>query len=55
MPKHKKGKNSNSMVNDAPRLYNYLQCVVVAQLPYKDFFACIANTTTPVGVLFVRS
>ena len=35
MCKHENDENSNGMVNDAPRLYNYLQCVAVAQLLYK--------------------
>ena len=53
MRKHENDENSNGMVNDAPQLYNYLQCIVVAQLPYKEFVARIAETMTPVGVLFV--
>ena len=55
MRKDETDENSNGMVNDAPWLYNYLQCVAVAQLPYKEFMACIADTTAPVGVLFMRS
>ena len=55
MRKHENVENSNGMANDAPRLYNYLQCVAVAQLPYEEFVARIADTTILVGVLFVRS
>ena len=55
MRKHENDENSNGVVNDAPQLYNYLQCVLVAELLYKEFVAHIADTTTPVGVLFVRS